>query len=315
MKDFFPGKKVGIVAHDAGGAEILSSLVKQEELDGIFSIAGPAQSIFKKKLSKYQNQSLDEVVEQSNFIVCGTGWQTDYEWLGIKKAKKANKKVAAFLDHWGNYPARFQRQNEQVVPDFIYVGDRYAEIIAKNNFPEIQIKYIENPYHREVANRNKSSALVSLDSKSIKILYLCEPITDVVKFGYDEKGALEYFFKNLDFLNLHNPVITIRHHPSESRQKYSWVKELRLASVYLSEFEDVVDDIMNNDIIVGRNSAGLVLSLILEKPSVVCIPPGGMQCILPHKELICFADIIESQGTYLSEVLKIKKQIKHLNKK
>ena len=41
---------VGIVSHDAGGAEILSSYVVQNNLSCIYYLAGPTINIFERKL-------------------------------------------------------------------------------------------------------------------------------------------------------------------------------------------------------------------------------------------------------------------------
>ena len=40
--------KTAIVAHDAGGAEVLSSYVRQQGLDCLFSLRGPALAIFER---------------------------------------------------------------------------------------------------------------------------------------------------------------------------------------------------------------------------------------------------------------------------
>jgi len=41
---------LGIVCHDAGGAELVSSYLKKTNLDYIHALGGPAQDIFKRKL-------------------------------------------------------------------------------------------------------------------------------------------------------------------------------------------------------------------------------------------------------------------------
>ena len=41
--------KIGIVAHDAGGAEIISSWIRRNHRDHVAVLGGPAENIFHKK--------------------------------------------------------------------------------------------------------------------------------------------------------------------------------------------------------------------------------------------------------------------------
>ena len=94
---------ISIVAHDAGGAEIVSSYIKQKGLDCLYSLGGPALSIFKRKLGRVRVVSLEESILNSEWVLCGTSWQSNLEWQAIGLAKTQGKKTVAFLDHWINY--------------------------------------------------------------------------------------------------------------------------------------------------------------------------------------------------------------------
>ena len=112
-------KLVGIVCHDAGGAEIVSSYVVRNNLRAGYYLKGPAISIFEGKLGIIKNSdSLFDLVKNSDWLLCGTGWQSDLEWSLIQEAKKQGKKVISFLDHWVNYQERFTRNNKYL-PDEI----------------------------------------------------------------------------------------------------------------------------------------------------------------------------------------------------
>ena len=53
LKMNITNKKLLIVSHDAGGAEILSSYLIEKKIKGDFILSGPAKKIFKEKnLSK-----------------------------------------------------------------------------------------------------------------------------------------------------------------------------------------------------------------------------------------------------------------------
>ena len=101
-----------VVSHDAGGAEILSSYVRQQDLDCVYSLAGPAQKIFERKLGEVVSLPLVEALQQCEWLLCGTSWQSDLEWHAIALAKKMGKRTVAFLDHWVNYQERLIRSGE-----------------------------------------------------------------------------------------------------------------------------------------------------------------------------------------------------------
>ena len=71
---------IGIVCHDAGGAEIISSSILQESLVVRFCLEGPAIKIFERKLGTIKRESLLEVINNSSSLLCGTSWESDLEW-------------------------------------------------------------------------------------------------------------------------------------------------------------------------------------------------------------------------------------------
>ena len=48
-----PSGKVLLIAHDAGGAELILSWILTNKRDFIVSLSGPAKKIFSKKIKKY----------------------------------------------------------------------------------------------------------------------------------------------------------------------------------------------------------------------------------------------------------------------
>ena len=95
--------KTAIVAHDAGGAEVLSSYVRQQGLDCLFSLRGPALAIFERKLGPIENLDLALALQCSERLLCGTSWQSDLELEAIQLARDLGKPSVAWLDHWVNY--------------------------------------------------------------------------------------------------------------------------------------------------------------------------------------------------------------------
>ena len=90
---------VAVVSHDAGGAEILSSYVRQHRADAVFVLDGPARAIFARKLGALRHVALDAAVAQCEQVICGTSWRSDLEIDAIRAAKSLGKPSVAFLDH------------------------------------------------------------------------------------------------------------------------------------------------------------------------------------------------------------------------
>ena len=127
---------------------------------------GPAVNIFNGKIHKIEILSLDDLINKSDWLLCGTSWQSDLEWKAIRRAKKANKKVISFIDHWVNYRERYFKKSEYALPDEIWIGDIYAEKIAKDNFPNLKVMLKSNPYFLDM----KEQLLKLKKSKNINTL-------------------------------------------------------------------------------------------------------------------------------------------------
>lgn len=46
---------IGVVSHDAGAAEVISSFIKRNNLSCIYCLEGPAKSIFEKKIQNIKS--------------------------------------------------------------------------------------------------------------------------------------------------------------------------------------------------------------------------------------------------------------------
>ncbi|NTW68479.1 MAG: hypothetical protein HGB23_01355 [Chlorobiaceae bacterium] len=295
---------IAVVSHDAGGAEILSSYVRAQDLDVLYVLDGPARTIFERKLGKIEIIALDEAIRKSTSIICSTSWASDIEFNAIKLARTANKRSIAFLDHWVNYRDRFVRSAETVLPDEIWVGDVFAKNIAQEVFPDIAVTLVDNPYFKDVRKEllsNQSCRPSSQDA--ISILYVCEPISrhallrhgDARFWGYVEEDALRYFLSNTSVLGKPIERILIRAHPSENADKYSWVQNEFNLPIEFGAIRTLSEEIAGCDVIVGCESMALVVGLLAGKKVISCIPPHGRACVLPHTEIIKIKDIMENK--------------------
>ncbi|MBU1012542.1 MAG: hypothetical protein KKG99_06020 [Bacteroidetes bacterium] len=301
---------IAIVSHDAGGAEILSSWASHQNKNYCLVLEGPAIEIFRKKLDCQINLPLELAIQQSDWVLCGTSWQSDLESRAIRLCKSSGKRVIAFLDHWVNYRERFLNNGELILPDEIWVGDEIAERIARNIFPSAHLVRLSNPYFEDIVLEiKKAKPLInSLHQKSI--LYVCEPIRahallqhgDERYWGYTEEEALNFFLKNRGLLEYPVHKITIRPHPSEKRDKYDWTRDYSDLIVVSDGNQTLIEEISEADIIVGCESMAMVIGLIAKKRVISSIPPGGRACSLPQKEIEHLQNIV-SQNTEMNHAI------------
>lgn len=285
---------LAVVSHDAGGAEILSSYVRQQELHPVFVVEGPARRIFERKLGSIEVVSTEEAIRRCARILCGTSWQSDLEFNAIKAARAGSKRSVAFLDHWVNYAARFTRAGVTHHPDEIWIGDRIAETMAKKEFPHAAIRLVENPYLHDI--RAEIAAIANprpVNPARLSVLYVCEPVRehalrqfgDERHFGYVEEEALRFFLANIGVLQKPVERIRIRPHPSEAADKYGWASTEFDLPIEIGGRRPLVEEVVDCDVVVGCESMAMVVGLLARKRVVSCIPPGGKACGLPHAEI------------------------------
>jgi hypothetical protein len=292
MSDF--NKSVAVVSHDAGGAEVLSSYIKQHNIHCNYCLAGPALKIFQRKLGDIKIISSKEAIDHSDSLLCSTSWQSDLEWESIKIARKCNKKSIAFLDHWGNYRERFIRNGEASWPDEVWVGDSEAEILANKVLPEVIVKQIENPYFAEIKRELNVIAKSSIRHKNeLSLLFVSEPLREhgikgfgnELHWGYTEEEGLHYLLSNLYVFNNKVGRIVIRPHPSEAIDKFDWASNEYSLPIENGGRKTLLEEIVECDVVVGFQSMALVVGVLAGKRVISCIPEGGKACSLLQPEI------------------------------
>ena len=138
---------IAIVCHDAGSANFIAHIVKshREAEDIYVSVSGPAINIWKNILPDMKIYSIDEAIEKSNTLFSGTGWGVVEHNARILANSKGLKNIAV-IDHWGSYMERFLKHGNFYIPDEIVVSDEQSYAIAKNTFPNANLRIFENLY-------------------------------------------------------------------------------------------------------------------------------------------------------------------------
>lgn len=251
--------------------------------------------------------NLEEAINDCDWILTSTSWQSDHEKIAIRLAKKAKKKTISFLDHWVNYQERFILNQETVLPDELWVSDLYAADLVRQYFPSVRLKVVENPYLLSItAQINKCRQSKKLGTKNpslYRVLYVTENLDehairqfgDTRHWGYTEEEAFLFFIKNIGYLPFKVGEIKIRPHPSQSSEKYQWATHSSSLVKTIDSQEALLEDIMSYDVIVGLQSMAMVVGLLAGRIVISCIPPNGAKCGLPQKEILHLREMVPSR--------------------
>lgn len=286
---------IAVVCHDAGGAEIVSSLLRRQNIKCKYALFGPALPIFQRKIENITNQTIAAAICDADLLICGTSKPTTYELDAIALAHFRGIKSIAILDHWINYRERFLLENQLIIPDEIWVVDEVAEQLASEKLPEFKINLIENPYKEDILEELISAKQQCLNNSFGKngktVLYVTEPTSEHAKrkygdyryWGYTEKEAVKYFFENIKLIASGISKVIIRPHPSEVESKYLFALNNLNFEVIINKESELVAQIAEADIIAGCNSMAMIVGTWAKKRVICCIPPAGRGYNLPNE--------------------------------
>ncbi len=88
---------VGIVCHDAGGAEVVSHWVQHNKYKYLAYAEGPAIEIFNRNGIDICRSDLFSLLYQCDWLLVGTSWQSSLEKKVIAYAVNNNKFIVAFV--------------------------------------------------------------------------------------------------------------------------------------------------------------------------------------------------------------------------
>lgn len=291
--------RVLLAANDAGGANILAAWARKNrnKYIFIFCATGPAELIFKKSFPGKKTVKLNDYFKKlkkaGDFILTGTSVSSFLERQAIMLAKRNRIKCASFLDHWINYKERFlafKKGGRMILPDEIWVGDKFALRIAlKAGLPKNILRLKSNSYLEEAKDYFKARQSAKGGVKK-KILFVSAPISVFQKAGTADKvnefDQLRMLLSALKKKKIGS--LTVRLHPSEPDNKFSeMLKKYKPGfKIIQSKSVDIKNDIIESDIVVGAESMGLVLAVMAKKKVISILPPGINKISLPYKEII-----------------------------
>lgn len=297
---------LAVVAHDAGGAEILSSLLRRHDLlrrmDCRLALAGPARAVFTRKLGAPPVHDLASALAGAGTLLCGTGWASSHEWQALRDARAAGVHAIAVLDHWVNYRERFVRDGCAVAPDALWLGDADALALARRVLPDWPAHWVPNAYFAD--SRDELAALAARQparppGAGARVLYVCEPMREPAlrqfgnarHHGYVEEEALAYALARLPQALGRIESVLIRPHPSEAPDKYDAQLAACALPVLRGGDRPLFDEVAASDVVVGCSSMAMVIGLIAGRRVFSAIPPGGAPCVLPQRQITMLRDL------------------------
>lgn len=263
-----------VVAHDAGGAEIVSSWVAHNpNYVYSFLLDGPATGVFTKKLGDISILSKDALSfplqGEIDVVLTATSWASGVEKKALNWASKKGIYSISYLDHWCNYISRFQDGSELVLPDEIWVGDEDAYRIARSCFGEYPIYLVPNPHFMDVKKSFLECNIAHRDSSRLRVLYVCEAFSEAgIKLPSGELveyRSMDLFFEHLKSIAPEDVdvAVRLRAHPAEEPGKYAeYLVNSELFKVGISESTTLVEDCVWADWVVGMNSMALIIARI-----------------------------------------------------
>ena len=276
-----PSRPFAVVCHDAGGAgQIAAILLRWGWHPAWVQARGPALEIFHRDMPCVPVRSEISDLHGIRAIITGTGWASDFEHKARLEARKTGVRSIAVLDHWTNYEDRFIRNGERLLPDELWVVDEYAEGLAQQLFPGIQVVRVPDSYaERELRHITPLSA-----STPNRVLYLLEPVRS--NWGRKEPGefqALRYFLTKWPFLKFPAPTaVQLRPHPSEDSEKYAGFLDKNGQPPVFWSKSTLSEDISEARWVAGCQSYAMTLALATGRPVYSTLPPWAPPKVLPH---------------------------------
>ena len=250
-------QRVGVAAHDAGGAEQISWLLRNLPRKVLAYIDGPAKRIFENsEISFDKAEQLSEIMK-CDVIITGSGWMSQLELTAIEEAKLRNIPCITVLDHWVNYLERFGA-NEKTQPQILAVTNSVALKLAQEKFPDKLVWFLKD-YQIE----GYKEAIAQIRRSPTCVLILLEPTSrsdsrfaannDVIEVLVGAAILIKRF-KGLE-------KVVIRPHPSDHDSSTLAGKLTEfLGELEISINSSLLEDLAVSEVVLGLSSYALYIS-------------------------------------------------------
>jgi len=254
-------KRIGIAAHDAGGAEQISWLLRNLPQKVLAYIDGPAKRIFENSGILFDRvDQLSEVME-CDLVITGSGWMSQLEVTAIKEAKLRNIPCITVLDHWVNYLERFGK-DEESQPQILAVTNSVALHMAQEKFPN-KVVWLLPDFQIE----NYQKAIKDAKNISTRALVLLEPTSTIDSMFAIDNFVIKDLIESAILLKQARGLSTIliRPHPSHMDDP-SIVDKLNgfPGEFEISKSASLLEDLEISEVVLGLSSYALYISAMCE---------------------------------------------------
>lgn len=295
---------VAIICNDAGAANNIFAWLAQWNRHGLLDkhyfklmFEGPAKTIWLNNpigLANAQFYSdLLETIKGTNSVLTGTGWSSSLEHHARQTAKQLQIPSIAVIDHWVNYEERFERDDEIILPDSIWVSDQHAANLAKSIFKNTPVFELPNTYLDQIVK-----AITEIKSGTLNLLYVLEPLrNDWGKSSQGEFQALDFFAENMrSIVGDRRVTVTLRPHPAEPVGKYNdWIQSNSNLNASLDQHKSLNEAISASRWVVGAETFALVIASNAGRSTWTSLPPWAHRCRLPQTGIQHLRDFVSNE--------------------
>jgi hypothetical protein len=278
---------LAVVCHDAGAANHVLAWLEAEPVDGRSFVEGPAEQLWRQHRPPGRvAASLDDAMDGAGALLSGTGWASPLEHEARRAARARGIPSVAVLDHWVNYPMRFERDGVTVLPDEIWVCDVHAAAEARRCFPGLRVREQPNRYLEA-----QLRAIAPVCRAGPDLLVVLEPArSDWGRPGHGagEFQALDHLAARLGTLGLPaGAALRLRPHPSDAAGKYdAWIARHAPQGARLDDAPTLAEAISRCASVAGCESYALVVALAAGRRVICTLPPWAPPCRLPHPDIV-----------------------------
>jgi hypothetical protein len=285
-----------VAAHDAGAANLIIGWLRgRRDLELRVCLDGPALNLWTAAFGRPQCLPPTKALQGAAALLSGTSYSSDLEHQTRALARAHGIHSIGVIDHWVNYPGRFQRDGGLVLPDEIWVADEDALNLAITCFPEIDVRQQPNLYLADLVAQVRVAHCEPHPTAARRVLYALEPIRHAWTAGgaAGEFQALEYFIQCGQQLDLDGTTeIRLRPHPSDPPQKYDgWLASHADWNLRIDSTASLAQSIAWADTVAGCETYALVVGLAAGRRVVSTLPPNAPRCRLPMKGIFHLRDL------------------------
>lgn len=274
MREWIESRRVLAAFSDPAGAKVVLAFLFRHGMAArsITIVSDRVHSFYEEfglPVRCHDGRPASDWLQEVDVLVTGTSVPVRLELDLINAAAGAHVPSYAFVDHWTNFAARFERSGRRILPDGVGVIDAIARDAAMaEGLPIGRLHITGNPHHeylrawRPRVSRAELLASLGLNAAAKFVLYAPEPLSRFglkEKYGFDEVDGIRQLHRALADCGV--PVI-IKAHPNQDHetlesylatrpgQRMIYLRDADLAT--LSYYAEVVVGFFSNSLLEAR---------------------------------------------------------------